>query len=113
MEYLSTICTDIGIRKKVNQDAALVLQAETDKGRMLFAVVCDGMGGLDKGELASSTVIKAFYKWFFSFFLLSATFRQRKLPKEICRRSPLRILLLNVYLGILTYERQKVKILSL
>ena len=64
MEYLSTICTDIGIRKKVNQDAALVLQAETDKGKVLFAVVCDGMGGLQKGELASATVITGMKQWF-------------------------------------------------
>ena len=31
---------------------------------MLLAVVCDGMGGLAKGELASATVIRAFAKWF-------------------------------------------------
>ncbi|MBE5943065.1 MAG: serine/threonine-protein phosphatase [Lachnospiraceae bacterium] len=64
MEYLSTICTDIGISKKVNQDAALVLQADTEKGRVLFAVVCDGMGGLQKGELASATVIAGMRDWF-------------------------------------------------
>lgn len=28
-----------------------------------FAVLCDGMGGLAKGELASATVIRAFDKW--------------------------------------------------
>ena len=64
MEYLSTICTDIGITKKVNQDAAIVLQADTEKGNVLFAIVCDGMGGLQKGELASSTVIAGMEKWF-------------------------------------------------
>ena len=30
---------------------------------MAFAIVCDGMGGLQKGEVASATVIKAFDKW--------------------------------------------------
>ena len=29
-----------------------------------MAVICDGMGGLDKGELASATVIRAFLQWF-------------------------------------------------
>lgn len=30
---------------------------------MAFAIVCDGMGGLQKGEVASATVIKAFDRW--------------------------------------------------
>ena len=29
-----------------------------------MAIVCDGMGGLSKGELASATVIKSFSAWF-------------------------------------------------
>lgn len=64
MKYLSTICSDIGISKNVNQDAAIILQAETEKGNVLMAVVCDGMGGLSKGELASSTVIAGIQEWF-------------------------------------------------
>ena len=64
MEYVSSICSDIGIRKKMNQDAALVCQARTEKGNILFAVVCDGMGGLEKGELASSTVVDWMSDWF-------------------------------------------------
>ena len=35
-----------------------------DGKEILLAVVCDGMGGLSKGELASATVIRAFAKWF-------------------------------------------------
>lgn len=64
MKCLTSICSDIGISKKVNQDAALVRQARTNKGNVLFAAVCDGMGGLEKGELASSTVIKGMSDWF-------------------------------------------------
>ena len=29
-----------------------------------FAVVCDGMGGLQQGELASATVVRAYEKWY-------------------------------------------------
>ena len=29
-----------------------------------MAIICDGMGGLQKGELASATVVRAFSKWF-------------------------------------------------
>lgn len=32
--------------------------------QVLMAIVCDGMGGLSKGELASATVIREFSKWF-------------------------------------------------
>lgn len=64
MRFVSGICSDAGNVKKVNQDAALVRQAETDYGRVLLAVVCDGMGGLQKGELASSAVIRRMSDWF-------------------------------------------------
>lgn len=68
MRYVSSICSDIGIRRKINQDAALVCQAKTEKDTILFAVVCDGMGGLEKGELASSTVISRMSDWFQNVF---------------------------------------------
>ena len=56
--------TNIG-GKKVNQDSLMILQAETEKyGQVTFAAVCDGMGGLSKGELASAELIFAFRRWF-------------------------------------------------
>lgn len=64
MNFLTAVHTDIGIRKNTNQDSALVMEAETDIGNVLLAVVCDGMGGLAKGEVASSAVIRAFSQWF-------------------------------------------------
>ena len=56
--------TDVGTIKKTNQDSLLVKQASCEIGEVLLAVVCDGMGGLAKGELASATVIKSFAEWF-------------------------------------------------
>lgn len=64
MKYLTAVHTDVGIRKKTNQDSALIMEAETDIGNVLLAVICDGMGGLSKGEVASSALIKAFAEWF-------------------------------------------------
>lgn len=55
--------TDIGIKKSTNQDSLMVKTLKTAKGRMAFAVLCDGMGGLAKGEVASATVINAFHNW--------------------------------------------------
>lgn len=35
----------------------------TPQGKMVFSVLCDGMGGLEKGEVASASVIRAFRNW--------------------------------------------------
>lgn len=56
--------TDIGISKNTNQDSLLIKHASTEDGQVLLVVVCDGMGGLAKGELASAEVIRAFSAWF-------------------------------------------------
>ena len=55
----------MGIRKTTNQDSLTVKTIETDSGYIAFAVLCDGMGGLQKGELASATVVKAFTDWLY------------------------------------------------
>lgn len=64
MKYVATADSDVGISKDTNQDSVLIKHASTDKGEVLLAVICDGMGGLSKGELASGTVIRAFADWF-------------------------------------------------
>lgn len=64
MRFIATADTDIGISKDTNQDSILIKHALADDKEILLAVICDGMGGLCKGELASATVIKAFSKWF-------------------------------------------------
>ena len=64
MDFFTAIHTDVGIRKKTNQDSALIMQAECELGNILLTVVCDGMGGLAKGEVASASVINAFVDWF-------------------------------------------------
>lgn len=64
MRYIATADTDIGISKSTNQDSVLIKHAFCDIGEVLMAVVCDGMGGLAKGELASATVIREFARWF-------------------------------------------------
>lgn len=59
-----TICTDKGNIKKINQDSALYKEADTDMGKIILAAVCDGMGGLSNGEVASSMMTKALSQWF-------------------------------------------------
>lgn len=64
MQFVATADTDIGISKSTNQDSLLIKHATVDDKEVLLAIICDGMGGLAKGELASATVIRAFAKWF-------------------------------------------------
>jgi serine/threonine protein phosphatase PrpC len=64
MNYLATADTDIGISKSTNQDSVLVKHASYDDREVVLAIVCDGMGGLSKGEVASATVIRRFADWF-------------------------------------------------
>ncbi len=63
MNFIVSADTDVGIKKKTNQDSLSVKVVNTPMGRMAFAVLCDGMGGLEKGEVASATAIKAFSSW--------------------------------------------------
>lgn len=65
MQFIGSAVTDVGISKKTNQDSVCVKIAETKKhGQIAMVVLCDGMGGLEKGELASATVIRVFSDWF-------------------------------------------------
>lgn len=64
LRYVATAETDIGIVKDTNQDSVLIKHATYGKSEVLMAIICDGMGGLSKGEVASATVIREFDKWF-------------------------------------------------
>lgn len=64
MNFKVAYNTDIGIKKQTNQDGLVIKGANTERGDVLLAVVCDGMGGLSKGELASTQVLNTFSDWF-------------------------------------------------
>lgn len=63
MNFIVSANTDIGTTKSTNQDSLSVKVINTPQGRMTFAILCDGMGGLEKGEVASASVVKAFDNW--------------------------------------------------
>ncbi len=63
MNFIISARTDIGLAKSTNQDSLSMRVINTPQGRMVLAVLCDGMGGLDKGEVASAAVIRAFDNW--------------------------------------------------
>ena len=65
MTFKTDAYTDIGIKKKVNQDAILIKQAKANNvGKVCFACLCDGMGGLSCGEVASSSFVARMDNWF-------------------------------------------------
>lgn len=63
MNFIISASTDVGIVKTTNQDSLSMKVLNTKQGRMVFAILCDGMGGLEKGEVASASVIHAFDGW--------------------------------------------------
>ena len=81
MGFLSVVHSDRGIKKNTNQDSVLIKEASTDYGDVMLAVVCDGMGGLAKGEVASAALIKAFSMWFDCLLYTSPSPRDRSLSR--------------------------------
>lgn len=63
--YVVAAQTDKGIVKQVNQDSLTMKVAQVAGQEVAFAVLCDGMGGLAQGEVASAHVVKAFEEWFY------------------------------------------------
>ncbi len=85
MNYKAAYYTDIGIKKKTNQDSLAIKIVETPNGQAVFAVICDGMGGLAKGELASKEVIYAYVNWFENDFareVMAGTFNAAILKEQ-------------------------------
>ncbi len=64
MKFTIAADTDKGNVKKTNQDSMLIKHAQSEIGEVVMAIVCDGMGGLSDGELASAAVIRKFSDWF-------------------------------------------------
>lgn len=64
MRYLTACYTDKGKRKDVNQDSLLVSRGRLDGEEAVLAVICDGMGGLSSGELASAEAVHSLAGWF-------------------------------------------------
>lgn len=64
MQFIAAGYSDTGNVKEINQDSLLIKIAQTSAGMTACSIVCDGMGGLKSGELASAFVINTFNDWF-------------------------------------------------
>lgn len=56
--------SNVGLRKKTNQDSCCAEVAVTPYGDTALLAVCDGVGGLSSGEYASATVVHWLVDWF-------------------------------------------------
>lgn len=66
--YIVASVTDVGAFRKVNQDNILIRQITVNNKELLLASVCDGMGGLAQGEVASSIANQELSTWLDYFF---------------------------------------------
>ncbi len=84
MQYATGVYWCRGRAARVNQDAVVLQQVLTRRGRVLMAAVCDGMGGISFGEKVSGYVADQLREWFYRELL--HMIRKRK-PFWVIRRS--------------------------
>ncbi len=65
MKFVSEVYWDKGERS-VNQDSVSLQQVSIRGKRTVFALVCDGIGGLRQGEVASGFVAERMTEWFYT-----------------------------------------------
>ena len=56
--------SDCGAERPTNQDSYCVRACMTDEGLVAMLAICDGMGGMNCGEVASATVVRGLEGWF-------------------------------------------------
>lgn len=86
MFYVSGVYWDKG-RRVCNQDSLILEQVITKKGRVVLAVVCDGIGGLKEGEIASGFACEKLLKCFYEEILLMITGHgsRKRIARCLCR----------------------------
>ena len=64
MYFISAYYWEQGGRK-INQDSLTVQCVTTRKGPLYMACICDGIGGLSRGETASGFIVEELTRWFY------------------------------------------------
>lgn len=78
MRFIVSEGSDVGRVKEVNEDSLAIKHIYINNQEIVFAVLCDGMGGFDSGEVASASVVEAFMQWFNLKFLKSISIYTEK-----------------------------------
>lgn len=67
-----------------NEDSMAFWHFTKGKKRKTMAVICDGIGGLEKGEEASSYVVRQLTNWFMTEGYLLSVRKQEKKLQQLC-----------------------------
>lgn len=63
-KFVACCGTDIGTARRSNQDAVLIKIRQDNGDTGCFAAVCDGVGGLERGDYASRCMRERLERWF-------------------------------------------------
>ncbi len=64
MNFIAVLATDKGNKNSINEDSAFVRTGFCRCGNICIAAVCDGVGGMEAGEHASSHMVLSIMEWF-------------------------------------------------
>lgn len=64
MKLVTGYKSDRGNTRKVNQDAVVLKQISYRGKSFIILAVCDGIGGLEHGEVASALAVRRIEEWF-------------------------------------------------
>ena len=82
MQFLSEVYWDRGAGA-VNQDSVSFQQVSIRREKVMFALICDGIGGLAQGETASGFVAERMTEWFYTEAI--RMMKQKKGRKKLAR----------------------------
>ena len=70
--------------REINQDSLAFWHLRKGKNQKVLAVLCDGIGGLEKGEEASSYVVRQLANWYMSEGYKMKLRRQKNQIQQLC-----------------------------
>ena len=84
MNYFLAAQTEVGLKKSCNQDSVILKRAKFKGEEVCIGIICDGMGGLSCGELASKSIAEAFSDWFlYSYSKYESIWDETKMREDI------------------------------
>ena len=99
MKYKIDAATDQGSYRKTNQDSILTCKKEVHGETFALGVLCDGMGGLEQGDVASQMAVELFREWFEQF-----TFEEKSVPVNVLVLKEWKTLISNINRQIYSYS---------
>lgn len=84
MAYITSWYWNKGDFRKVNEDSFTLQRVRARKKELIFAAVCDGIGGLRAGEYASGLVAEQLTEWFYreGFWKMRSFFWTKRMKKR-------------------------------